>query len=126
METFHFTENSELLFSSFSVSFLHCQAKDSGTVVRMCGRAGGCVYSCITLTVFMRKRRWKGVKKKKLKEQLCVVFLQIKVGTRVEAADGINRTALREIKLLQELSHPNIIGVSYLVSCAVQCRLNIF
>lgn len=25
---------------------------------------------------------------------------------------GINRTALREIKLLQELSHPNIIGVS--------------
>ncbi|PVD19221.1 hypothetical protein C0Q70_19706 [Pomacea canaliculata] len=36
---------------------------------------------------------------------------QIKVGTRVEAADGINRTALREIKLLQELSHPNIIGL---------------
>ncbi len=26
---------------------------------------------------------------------------------------GINRTALREIKLLQELSHPNIIGVSH-------------
>lgn len=26
---------------------------------------------------------------------------------------GINRTALREIKLLQELHHPNIIGVSY-------------
>ena len=25
---------------------------------------------------------------------------------------GINRTALREIKLLQELTHPNIIGVS--------------
>ena len=24
---------------------------------------------------------------------------------------GINRTALREIKLLQELKHPNIIGV---------------
>ena len=24
---------------------------------------------------------------------------------------GINRTALREIKLLQELRHPNIIGV---------------
>lgn len=32
---------------------------------------------------------------------------------------GINRTALREIKLLQELSHPNIIGVSILSSAAV-------
>uniref|UniRef100_A0A2K6U5E5 Protein kinase domain-containing protein n=1 Tax=Saimiri boliviensis boliviensis TaxID=39432 RepID=A0A2K6U5E5_SAIBB len=30
---------------------------------------------------------------------------------RSEAKDGINRTALREIKLLQELSHPNIIGL---------------
>ena len=38
---------------------------------------------------------------------------QIKIGTKAEAADGINRTALREIKLLQELSHPNVIGVSY-------------
>ena len=28
---------------------------------------------------------------------------------------GINRTALREIKLLQELHHPNIIGVSYYI-----------
>ncbi|XP_063114374.1 cyclin-dependent kinase 7 isoform X4 [Cavia porcellus] len=36
---------------------------------------------------------------------------QIKLGHRSEAKDGINRTALREIKLLQELSHPNIIGV---------------
>lgn len=30
---------------------------------------------------------------------------------------GINRTALREIKLLQELHHPNIIGVSYHSLC---------
>lgn len=39
------------------------------------------------------------------------VVKQIKIGTKVDAADGINRTALREIKLLQELSHPNVIGV---------------
>ena len=44
----------------------------------------------------------------------CSVACQIKIGTKAEAADGINRTALREIKLLQELSHPNVIGVSYL------------
>lgn len=30
---------------------------------------------------------------------------------------GVDRTALREIKLLQELSHPNIIGVSTLCVC---------
>lgn len=39
------------------------------------------------------------------------LFLQIKLGSRVEAKDGINRTALREIKLLQELKHPNIINL---------------
>lgn len=37
--------------------------------------------------------------------------MQIKIGSRIEAKDGINRTALREIKLLQELSHENIIGL---------------
>ncbi len=36
---------------------------------------------------------------------------QIKLGSREEARDGINRTALREIKLLQELKHPNVIGL---------------
>ncbi|KAK3088781.1 hypothetical protein FSP39_023681 [Pinctada imbricata] len=40
-----------------------------------------------------------------------VAVKKIKVGTRTEAADGINRTALREIKLLQELHHENIIGL---------------
>uniref|UniRef100_A0A8C4I9V8 Cyclin-dependent kinase 7 n=1 Tax=Dicentrarchus labrax TaxID=13489 RepID=A0A8C4I9V8_DICLA len=40
-----------------------------------------------------------------------VAIKKIKVGHRTEAKDGINRTALREIKLLQELHHPNIIGV---------------
>lgn len=39
-----------------------------------------------------------------------VAVKKIKIGTKAEAADGINRTALREIKLLQELSHPNVIG----------------
>uniref|UniRef100_A0A8C1L0E4 Cyclin-dependent kinase 7 n=2 Tax=Cyprinus carpio TaxID=7962 RepID=A0A8C1L0E4_CYPCA len=43
-----------------------------------------------------------------------VAIKKIKVGHRTEAKDGINRTALREIKLLQELSHPNIIGVRHL------------
>lgn len=42
-----------------------------------------------------------------------VAVKKIKIGARVEAKDGINRTALREIKLLQELHHPNIIGVCY-------------
>ncbi|CAF0761502.1 unnamed protein product [Brachionus calyciflorus] len=38
-----------------------------------------------------------------------VAIKKIKFGNRVEAADGINRTALREIKLLKEISHVNII-----------------
>lgn len=40
-----------------------------------------------------------------------VAVKKIKLGSRTEAKDGINRTALREIKILQELSHPNIIGL---------------
>ncbi|KAJ8673480.1 hypothetical protein QAD02_004742 [Eretmocerus hayati] len=40
-----------------------------------------------------------------------VAVKKIKVGSRAEAKDGINRTALREIKLLQELKHENIIGL---------------
>uniref|UniRef100_A0A8D3AEJ4 Cyclin-dependent kinase 7 n=1 Tax=Scophthalmus maximus TaxID=52904 RepID=A0A8D3AEJ4_SCOMX len=46
-----------------------------------------------------------------------VAIKKIKVGHRTEAKDGINRTALREIKLLQELHHPNIIGVGKHSSC---------
>lgn len=42
---------------------------------------------------------------------MIVAVKKIKVGSRVEAEDGINRTALREIKLLQELSHKNLIGL---------------
>lgn len=40
-----------------------------------------------------------------------VAVKKIKLGSRVEAQDGINRTALREIKLLQELNHRNLIGL---------------
>ncbi|CAD5235055.1 unnamed protein product [Bursaphelenchus xylophilus] len=38
-----------------------------------------------------------------------VAIKKIKLGGREEARDGVNRTALREIKLLQELRHDNII-----------------
>lgn len=40
-----------------------------------------------------------------------VAVKKIKLGMLSEAQDGINRTALREIKLLQELHHPNVIGL---------------
>ncbi|CAD6211765.1 GSCOCG00003820001-RA-CDS [Cotesia congregata] len=40
-----------------------------------------------------------------------VAVKKIKVASRAEARDGINRTALREIKLLQDLKHDNIIGL---------------
>lgn len=40
-----------------------------------------------------------------------VAVKKIKLGLASEAKDGINRTALREIKLLQELRHENIIGL---------------
>nr|XP_022324875.1 cyclin-dependent kinase 7-like isoform X2 [Crassostrea virginica] len=50
-------------------------------------------------------------KAKDLKTGNIVAVKKIKVGTRAEAADGINRTALREIKLLQDLHHKHIIGI---------------
>ena len=40
---------------------------------------------------------------------------KIKIGSRQEASDGINLTALREIKFLQEVKHPNIIEVHSLI-----------
>ena len=44
-------------------------------------------------------------------ENRIVAVKKIKIGQKSDARDGINRTALREIKLLQELQHPNIIGL---------------
>ena len=41
-----------------------------------------------------------------------VAVKKIKLGCRAEAKDGINRTAVREIRLLQEVDHQNICGVS--------------
>lgn len=40
-----------------------------------------------------------------------VAIKKIKIGTAQEAQDGVNRTALREIKLLQELHHDNVIAL---------------
>ncbi|KAL2720675.1 cyclin-dependent kinase 7 [Vespula squamosa] len=50
-------------------------------------------------------------KAKDVKTGKIVAVKKIKVGSRAEARDGINRTALREIKLLQELKHDNVIGL---------------
>ncbi|MCL4139181.1 UNVERIFIED_CONTAM: hypothetical protein GTU68_039377 [Idotea baltica] len=46
-----------------------------------------------------------------IETQKIVAVKKIKLGSREEARDGINRTALREIKLLQEIHHPNVIGL---------------
>ena len=37
-----------------------------------------------------------------------VAIKKIKLGNRTEARDGLNRTALREIKLMQEVHHINV------------------
>lgn len=40
-----------------------------------------------------------------------VAIKKIKIGNKQEAMDGVNRTALREIKILQELHHENVIAL---------------
>lgn len=40
-----------------------------------------------------------------------VAVKSIKIGSSIDARDGINRTALREIKILQELDHRNLMGL---------------
>ena len=48
------------------------------------------------------------VKAKDRETERIVAVKKIKLGTRAEAKDGINRTALREIKLLQEIHHKSV------------------
>ncbi|GMR39831.1 hypothetical protein PMAYCL1PPCAC_10026, partial [Pristionchus mayeri] len=50
-------------------------------------------------------------KGKDLRTGQFVAIKKIKLGSRHEAKDGIHRTALREIKLLMEIHHDNIIGL---------------
>ena len=56
---------------------------------------------------------------------LDMYYFQIKIGSIQDARDGINRTALREIKLLQEVKHPNIIGLlgKFLKNYFSACRM---
>uniref|UniRef100_A0A5S6Q9E7 Cyclin-dependent kinase 7 n=1 Tax=Trichuris muris TaxID=70415 RepID=A0A5S6Q9E7_TRIMR len=48
-------------------------------------------------------------KARDLKTDNVVALKKIKMGSRSEQTDGLNRTAVREIKLLQEIQHVNII-----------------
>lgn len=50
-------------------------------------------------------------KAKDLQSGEIVAIKKIKLGSRHEAKDGVNRTALREIKLLKELHHENLIAL---------------
>uniref|UniRef100_A0A2P2I2K8 Cyclin-dependent kinase 7 n=1 Tax=Hirondellea gigas TaxID=1518452 RepID=A0A2P2I2K8_9CRUS len=43
--------------------------------------------------------------------QNIVAVKKIKLGSREEARDGINRTALREVKLMQEVQHLNLLSL---------------
>lgn len=50
-------------------------------------------------------------KARDIETDMIVAVKKIKLGTQADAKDGINRTALREIKLLQELHHENVLGL---------------
>ncbi|TKR79869.1 hypothetical protein L596_014026 [Steinernema carpocapsae] len=50
-------------------------------------------------------------KAKDMETGIFVAIKKIKLSSRHEARDGINRTAVREIKLLRELHHENIVGL---------------
>ena len=48
----------------------------------------------------------------KKQDKIKVAFKKIKLG---EFKDGLDMSAIREIKYLQELAHPNIMKVDYLI-----------
>jgi len=50
-------------------------------------------------------------KAKDLLEDRIVAVKKIKAGSKADYGDGVNRTALREIKLQHELHHPNILSL---------------
>ncbi|CAB3360612.1 Hypothetical predicted protein [Cloeon dipterum] len=50
-------------------------------------------------------------KSRDIETDTIVAVKKIKLGSKIESKDGINRTALREIKLLQELTHENVISL---------------
>lgn len=64
---------------------------------------------------------YKATRQYKFLYSLFFFFFQIKLGSRAEAQDGINRTALREIKLLQELKHRNIINLMGINNSTLEC-----
>ena len=57
----------------------------------------------------------------RVSDDLQVAIKKIKVG---EMKDGLDMTALREVKFLQELHHPNIIGVGCLDPIASESILD--
>lgn len=67
---------------------------------------------CLSFKLFCSYFQFATVYKALCKEtEQIVAVKKIKIGSREEARDGINRTALREIKLLHELNHENVIGL---------------
>ena len=58
---------------------------------------------------FVNEGRFAAVyKAKEENSDRIVAVKKVRVGNRQESKDGLNRTALREVKLLREVEHPNI------------------
>ncbi|XP_064496971.1 cyclin-dependent kinase 7 isoform X1 [Pseudopipra pipra] len=65
----------------------------------------------ITESWLLRRLNWGIDRKLKMLVWCSRILFVCRLLSFRDPASGINRTALREIKLLQELSHPNIIGL---------------